>query len=68
MQIREMGTKKKTTAHKRDAVKRTEEWDDLFVNALVRQQMMGNRVDKVFTTKAYNNIVEELREKTGKPF
>lgn len=29
---------------------------------------MGNRIDKVFITKAYDNIVKELREKIGKPF
>lgn len=63
-----MGNKKRTNVDKRDIVKWTEHWDDFFVEALVRQQSMGNRIDKVFTTKAYDNIVKELREKIGKPF
>lgn len=29
---------------------------------------MGNRVDKVFTTAAYDHVVKELREKIGEPF
>ncbi|KAF3973801.1 hypothetical protein CMV_002799 [Castanea mollissima] len=64
----QMGNKKRTNVDKRDIVKWTERWDDFFVEALVRQQSMGNRIDKVFTTKAYDNIVKELREKIGKPF
>jgi hypothetical protein len=68
MQIVEMGNKKRTNVDNRDTVKWTERWDDLFVDALVRQQSMGNRIDRVFTTKAYDNTVKELREKIGKPF
>lgn len=64
-----MGNKsKKTNIDKRDIVKWTERWDDVFVDALVHQQSMGNRVDKVFTTAAYDNIMKELHEKIGKPF
>ncbi|KAL5557710.1 hypothetical protein UlMin_033921 [Ulmus minor] len=52
---------------KRFKVKWTEHWDEVFVEALVHQQNMGNRIDKVFTTRAYNNVVKELREKLGEP-
>lgn len=64
-----MGNKSKNTADdKRFNVKWTEHWDTVFVDALVHQQSMGNRVDKVFTTAAYNNIVTELRDKLAEPF
>ncbi|XP_060961597.1 uncharacterized protein LOC133031866 [Cannabis sativa] len=59
---------KKNGEDKRFNVKWTERWDDVFVEALVHQQTMGNRVDKVFTTAAYNNILKEMRDKLGEPF
>lgn len=64
-----MGQKpKNSNEDKRFNVKWTEHWDTVFVDALVHQQSMGNRVDKVFTTAAYNNIVNELRDRLGEPF
>ncbi|EEF52875.1 uncharacterized protein At2g29880 [Ricinus communis] len=64
-----MGTKsKKTNVVKRDVFKWTERMDDAFIDALVRQQRLGNRVDNVFTTAAYDNMLKELREKIGMPF
>ncbi|PON90474.1 Myb/SANT-like domain containing protein, partial [Trema orientale] len=64
-----MGNKvKRNNEDKRFNVKWTERWDDVFVEALVHQQSMGNRVDKVFTSAAYNNIVKEMRDRLGEPF
>lgn len=64
-----MGNKsKKNYVARRDVFKWTERMDDAFINALVRQQRLGNRVDRVFTTAAYDNMVRELRENIGMPF
>lgn len=68
-QAREMGNKsKKNYVARRDVFKWTQRMDDAFINALIRQQRLGNRVDRVFTTAAYDNMVRELRENIGMPF
>ncbi|KDP36781.1 hypothetical protein JCGZ_08072 [Jatropha curcas] len=59
---------KKTNAAKRDVFKWTERMDDAFIDALVHQQRLGNRVDNIFTTAAYDNMLKELREKIAMPF
>ncbi|GMI91397.1 hypothetical protein HRI_002809000 [Hibiscus trionum] len=41
--------------------------DDVLINALLHQQSLGNRVDKFFTSMAYENMVNELHEKIGMP-
>lgn len=41
--------------------------DDVVIDVLLHQQSLGNRVDKVFTTMAYENMVNELHEKIGMP-
>ena len=33
--------------------------DDVLIDALLHQQSLGNRVDKVFTTMAYENVGSE---------
>ncbi|KAF9683248.1 hypothetical protein SADUNF_Sadunf05G0192900 [Salix dunnii] len=68
-EAREMGNKsKKNYVARRDVFKWTEHMDDAFIDALIRQQRLGNRVDSVFTTAAYDNMVKELRENIGMPF
>ena len=64
-----MGDKSKNTnVAKKVNFKWTEKWDNLFLEALIHQQSTGNRTDNVFTTKAYENVLKELREKIGNPF
>ncbi|GAV88141.1 Myb_DNA-bind_3 domain-containing protein [Cephalotus follicularis] len=58
---------KKPNVDKKCSVKWTDYMDDALVDALLNQQNMGNRVDNVFTTAAYDNMVKELREKIGVP-
>ncbi|GLT75857.1 hypothetical protein SLA2020_475510 [Shorea laevis] len=40
--------------------------DEAFVDAFLHQHNLGNRVNGSFTTKAYKNIVNELKEKLEK--
>ncbi|GLU12897.1 hypothetical protein SLE2022_295530 [Rubroshorea leprosula] len=40
--------------------------DEALMYALLHQHNLGNRVNGSFTTKAYENIVNELKEKLGK--
>ncbi|TYH71621.1 hypothetical protein ES332_D05G197000v1 [Gossypium tomentosum] len=41
--------------------------DDVLIDALLHQQSLGNRIDRVFTTMAYENMANELHEKIGIP-
>ncbi|WRX31061.1 Myb/SANT-like domain - like 10 [Theobroma cacao] len=50
-----------------DVLKWTQPMDDVVIDVLLHQQSLGNRVDKVFTTMAYENMVNELHEKIGMP-
>lgn len=59
---------KKTNVTRRDMFKWTERMDDAFIDALIHQQKLGNRVDGMFTTAAYDNMIKELRGKIGMPF
>lgn len=63
-----MGNKSKKTNVDNRGMIWTEHWDDALIEALVHQQSMRNRVDKVFATAAYDNVVRELSEKIGEPF
>uniref|UniRef100_A0A2P2IPS4 Myb/SANT-like domain-containing protein n=2 Tax=Rhizophora mucronata TaxID=61149 RepID=A0A2P2IPS4_RHIMU len=63
LQIGEMVNKSK-----KNNFKWTDGMDDAFIDALLHQQRLGFRVDNVFTTAAYDNMVKELREKIGMPF
>ncbi|WCJ44720.1 hypothetical protein M5689_025374 [Euphorbia peplus] len=59
---------KKSNFPRRDALKWTERVDDIFINSLINQQMLGNRIDNIFLTAAYENMLREMREKLGMPF
>lgn len=43
----------------------TPQMDDAFVDAFYNQHIKGNRVDGTFTTKAYDEVVNELSKKLG---
>ena len=43
---------------KRYTVKWTEHIDVVLLNALLEQQIIGNRIDGTFTTTAYNNVLK----------
>ena len=42
--------------------------DNVFLDALIIEEINGNRVDGQFTSKAYENVVKECTEKLGHPF
>ncbi|KAL2897434.1 L10-interacting MYB domain-containing protein [Bienertia sinuspersici] len=42
--------------------------DKVFLNALIAEEINGNCVDGLFTSKAYENVVKECTEKLGHPF
>ncbi|KAK2650772.1 hypothetical protein Ddye_018261 [Dipteronia dyeriana] len=52
--------------NKRDRFLWTPQMDDRLIDTLYTQHAQGNRVGGNFTSKAYENIVLELREKLGK--
>ncbi|XWS14366.1 hypothetical protein CRYUN_Cryun35bG0003100 [Craigia yunnanensis] len=62
-----MGKSKNINVNKRDVLKWMQPMDDVLIDALLHQQSLGTRVDKVFTTTAYENMVNELYEKIGMP-
>ncbi|KAL5540939.1 hypothetical protein UlMin_044915 [Ulmus minor] len=53
---------------KKDTVKWTEKMDVVLIDALLEQQVNGNRVDETFTTTAYNNVLKICREELNYPF
>ncbi|KAL5539290.1 hypothetical protein UlMin_044020 [Ulmus minor] len=53
---------------KKDTVKWTEKMDVVLIDALLEQQVNGNRVDGTFTTTAYNNVLKICREELNYPF
>ena len=53
---------------KKDTVKWTEKIDVVLIDALLEQQVNGNRVDGTFTTTAYNNVLKICREELNYPF
>ncbi|KAK3188985.1 hypothetical protein Dsin_028546 [Dipteronia sinensis] len=55
----------KNDTNKRDRFLWTPQMDDHLIDALYTQHAQGNRVGGNFTSKAYENIVLELREKLG---
>ncbi|GLT26306.1 hypothetical protein SLA2020_013870 [Shorea laevis] len=44
----------------------TPKMDEALMDAFLHQHNLGNRVNGSFTTKAYENVVNELKEKLGK--
>lgn len=51
---------KKNYVARWDVFKWTEHMDDAFIDSLIRQQRLGNRVDSVFTTAAKDNMVKKF--------
>ena len=43
---------------RKDIVKWSEQMDIVLIDALLEQQVNGNRVDGTFTTTAYNNVLK----------
>lgn len=62
-----MGKSKNINVNKRNALKQTQPMDDVLIDSLLHQQSLGNKVDRVFTTMAYENMANELHEKIGIP-
>ena len=73
MQLMKMAKKSKT-AHingeepRKDNVKWSEQMDIVLIDALLEQQVNGNRVDGTFTTTAYNNVLKICRDELNYPF
>ena len=59
---------KKDQEVKKEHLKWTQSMDDAYIQSLLNQHYEGYRVDGTSTTTAYNNIVEELKDKLGKDF
>lgn len=53
---------------KKDTVKWTEVMDVVLIDALLEQQINGNRVNGTFTTTAYNNVLQICPEELNYPF
>ncbi|XP_059658746.1 uncharacterized protein LOC132305079 [Cornus florida] len=56
------------TENKKNALRWTEEMDEVLIDALLEQEENGNRVDGTFTSTAYSNVVKKCTEKIGYPF
>ncbi|XLS94954.1 hypothetical protein HN51_070962 [Arachis hypogaea] len=52
-------------ATSRDTLRWTDEMDTTFIDALIEECRKGNRVDGIFTTMAYDNILLLLRSMYG---
>ncbi|XP_059629816.1 uncharacterized protein LOC132272739 [Cornus florida] len=55
----------KSGVSKKDRLDWNAQMDDIFVDALHNQYLKGNMLDGTFTTRAYHEIVEELKQKLG---
>ncbi|KAL5578745.1 hypothetical protein UlMin_011187 [Ulmus minor] len=53
---------------KKDTMKWTDHMDVVLLDALLEQQVNGNRVDGTFTSTAYNNVLKVCREELKYPF
>lgn len=53
---------------KKDTVKWTEMMDVMLIEALLEQQIIGNRVNGTVTTTAYNNVLQICQEELNYPF
>ena len=53
---------------RKDNVTLSEQMDIMLIDALLEQQVNGNRVDGTFTTTAYNNFLQICRDKLNYPF
>ena len=59
---------KKDPSIMKENMKWTLAMDEVFIQALLDQHYKGFRVDGTFTPTAYNNIINELKEKLGMEF
>ena len=53
---------------KRETFFWTSHMDDAFIQAMLKEQDKGNRVDGTFTSQAYANMVDELSKTLNKDF
>ncbi|XVF68006.1 hypothetical protein PTKIN_Ptkin10aG0168000 [Pterospermum kingtungense] len=53
---------------KRDTLKWTQEWDNVFIDAMLEQQVNGYRIDEIFTSTAYVNMLKRLTDELKYPF
>lgn len=53
---------------RKDNIRWSEDMDVVLIDALLEQQVNGNRVDGTFTTTAYNNILTICRDELKYPF
>ena len=53
---------------KRETFNWTPQMDDAFIQAMLKEQDKGNRVDGTFTSQAYTNMVDELSKTLNKDF
>ena len=67
-----MGKKQKTNNNiedgKKDNVMWNEYWDGVLIDALLEEQLKGNRPNGTWSTTAFNNVVKTLTEKLKFPF
>ncbi|XP_074296814.1 uncharacterized protein LOC141627444 [Silene latifolia] len=62
-----MGQQKKMEAPSSSSLRWTDRMDKVFIDALMNEVVLGNRIDGSFTSHAYDNIVKECSEKMNQP-
>ncbi|XP_074287285.1 uncharacterized protein LOC141612416 isoform X2 [Silene latifolia] len=62
-----MGKQKSMEAPSSSSLRWTDRMDKFFIDALMNEVVLGNRVDGSFTSHAYDNIVKECSEKMKLP-
>lgn len=63
-----MTKKSKGDNVKREMLKWTPQMDGYFIQSMLTQDYLGNRIDGTFTSSAYTNMVKELCEKLNMDF
>ena len=67
-----MGKKSKKNGNsddfKKDNVTWTERWDEVLLDALLDEQLKGNRPNGTWSTTAFNNVLKTLNENFDFPF
>ena len=53
---------------RKDNIRWSEEMDVVLIDALLEQQVNGNRIDGTFTTTAYNNVLKICQDELKNPF
>lgn len=65
----QMGKRNKSVDGKTSTnLKWTTPMDKVFLDALIAEEINGNRVDGQFTSKAYENVVKECTKRLSYPF